>query len=306
MMRAAAGVALLVIFAATSLAAAASPPTSVITVDRPSSDCSDFITFMVAVKPQPPASGYVAGEVLLHLESTREDPKQLEGYLSYGIATFQTALAVGSYSVHAEYVGSAAFGPSASEPIPVTRLKAETTIVAQTKPYYIGGPSPLIMFVRPASGASAFPPGDLVLAEGGVVLSERSAGAHSLVFLDQLPAGDHSLTLTYRPVNTDCFQSSTVTAKVDVLLPSLSIVCPSVTEGDNAETIGFCHVTLSAPVTAPVRVSFVTVGGSATEGVDYQAAGGVLEFGPRDQSRFVPIRVNGDRVAEGDETLSVV
>jgi len=56
----------------------------------------------------------------------------------------------------------------------------------------------------------------------------------------------------------------------------------------------------------PVRVSFVTIAGSATSGVDFEAASGVIEFAPGEQTHSITLHVFGDTQFETDENFSVV
>lgn len=140
------------------------------------------------------------------------------------------------------------------------------------------------------------------MSEGGVSLFERSPGTRTL-FLDKLSGGDHTLVLSY--TGSDNFEPSSTSLKVTILLPAFAVSGSQITEGNGGETV-VIPVTLSVPVAVPTRVSFATVAGSATEGTDYQPASGVLEFGPRDQVRFVEVKVIGDGLAESDESFSIV
>jgi len=62
---------------------------------------------------------------------------------------------------------------------------------------------------------------------------------------------------------------------------------------------------LSATYGQTVSVDFATAGGSATSGSDYQADTGTLIFAPGETSKTVTVLVNGDRLAEPNETFSV-
>jgi hypothetical protein len=52
-------------------------------------------------------------------------------------------------------------------------------------------------------------------------------------------------------------------------------------------------VSLSGPTTADVMVNFTTKDGSATQGVDYDAVAGTLDFAPGDQTKQVAVTVHG-------------
>lgn len=77
------------------------------------------------------------------------------------------------------------------------------------------------------------------------------------------------------------------------------------TEGDSNTTDGIFTVSLSAPSTQPVSVSYYTTGQSATSGVDYQAVSGRINFAPGVTTQTINVPVNGDTQVESDETFNV-
>ena len=60
------------------------------------------------------------------------------------------------------------------------------------------------------------------------------------------------------------------------------------------------------PISEKVRVSFSTLAGSATQGVDYEGASGVIEFASGELTRSIEIHIFGDTFPESDETFSVL
>ena len=64
-------------------------------------------------------------------------------------------------------------------------------------------------------------------------------------------------------------------------------------------------MTLSAAYDVPVTVDYATADGTATAGSDYQAATGTLTFAPGETSKTITVLVNGDRLAEPNETFVV-
>ena len=88
-------------------------------------------------------------------------------------------------------------------------------------------------------------------------------------------------------------------------LPTLSISDAAVVEGDGGQTHVMFTVTLSAASDEAVSVGYVTSNGTATAGVDYTAASGVVTFAPGVTSQMVHVMVAGDAVVEGDETFTV-
>jgi len=91
-----------------------------------------------------------------------------------------------------------------------------------------------------------------------------------------------------------------------VILPAISFHGTRVDEGNRGVTVATIVVSLSAPVQVPVRVSFSTLGGNATEGEDYEKASGVIEFAPGQVTRSIELHIAGDTVPEADETFSVL
>jgi sugar lactone lactonase YvrE len=64
-------------------------------------------------------------------------------------------------------------------------------------------------------------------------------------------------------------------------------------------------VTLTAPSTSPVSVSYLTADGTASSGKDYTAESGTVTFAPGQTSRLILLATHLDPVADGNETFSV-
>ncbi len=86
---------------------------------------------------------------------------------------------------------------------------------------------------------------------------------------------------------------------------SLKINDVTVTEGNTGTRPATFTITLSAASNQPVTVAYATANGTATAGSDYQAASGTLTFAPGETSKTVTVLVNGDRLAEPNETFFV-
>lgn len=99
---------------------------------------------------------------------------------------------------------------------------------------------------------------------------------------------------------------------------------PFVTEGNTGTRAVNFTVRLSAASTAPVSVNFSTAEGDtqwsgswngyyyygtepapATGGVDFQSHSGTLTFNPGETAKTITVLVNGDRIAEQNETFSL-
>jgi ELWxxDGT repeat protein len=88
-------------------------------------------------------------------------------------------------------------------------------------------------------------------------------------------------------------------------LPSVSVGDATVTEGHAGTRSATFTVTLSTASDQPVTVAYSTADGTATAGSDYQADSGTLTFAPGELSKSVTVLVNGDGLAEPNETFLV-
>jgi hypothetical protein len=89
--------------------------------------------------------------------------------------------------------------------------------------------------------------------------------------------------------------------------PSITVADVTVTEG-NTGTVGATFtVSLSAASGQTVSVHYATADGTATAaGGDYQPTSGTLTFAPGETSKPLTVPVNGDRLAENDESFLLV
>jgi hypothetical protein len=87
--------------------------------------------------------------------------------------------------------------------------------------------------------------------------------------------------------------------------PQLQIRDVTVTEGNAGTVAAQFTVTLSTASTQTVTVAYATADGTATVGSDYQSASGALTFAAGESSKTVTVLVNGDRLAEPNETFFV-
>ncbi|MBP7339723.1 Calx-beta domain-containing protein [Niveispirillum sp.] len=91
-----------------------------------------------------------------------------------------------------------------------------------------------------------------------------------------------------------------------VILPTLSVVGSTVTEGDTRATVLTYTVTLSEPATSPVTFTARTNGGTATPGVDYVGIDTSFTIATGARSATVTVNVNADKLTELDETVTLV
>ncbi|MBI4663155.1 MAG: immunoglobulin domain-containing protein [Verrucomicrobia bacterium] len=87
--------------------------------------------------------------------------------------------------------------------------------------------------------------------------------------------------------------------------PSLAVSDTAVTEGNSGTINAVFIISLSAPSSQTVSVSFATIDGTATGGNDYQSASGTLTFLPGETNQTIIVQIIGDTVVEPDESFSV-
>src|SRR5262249_27389221 len=87
--------------------------------------------------------------------------------------------------------------------------------------------------------------------------------------------------------------------------PRITINDVTTTEG-NSGTMAFAFtVSLSVAYDVPVTVNYATANGTATAGSDYQADSGTLTIPAGQTSGTITVLVNGDRLAESNETFAI-
>ncbi|WP_291414982.1 choice-of-anchor P family protein [Actinophytocola sp.] len=119
--------------------------------------------------------------------------------------------------------------------------------------------------------------------------------------------GSYGCTVDFQIGGASVGLTQTVTVRVPDTAPppSLRIGDVSVTEGSTGTTPATFTVSLSAPSSSPVTVSWATGDGTATSPADFAAAGGTVTFAPGSVSQQVSVPVVGDTAVEGDETFTV-
>jgi hypothetical protein len=263
----------------------------------------DVIHFAVNVGAQPPGAVAPSGSVTI-LEN---GVPVVTAPVANGAASIDSsALHAGTRSVQASFSANAHYFGSASVPATLAIAKAVTTVDARVPlPPLIGSASTLTVLVTSVSNGAVVTSGVVSLGEGTAIFDQQRVVNGSVrLNLPPLSGGDHKLTVTY--AGNDDFASSSSAVTLTVHLPSLSISGADVLEGNGATTTVMVPVTLTPAVNVPVRVSFATLAGSATEGIDYEKASGVVEFAPGETTRSIELHVIGDSVFEDDETFSIV
>ena len=178
-------------------------------------------------------------------------------------------------------------------------------------------------------------PVTLSAASGATVTVEYEiSGGSATGTVDYIPVGG---VLTFEPgitsrsivltVKEDTIDEPTETVAISLRNPNgaaLGTSTHTLTINDNdtapAGTVGFAGtaasgsesvtpaaivVSLSAPATAPVSVSYAVTGGTATAGSDYTLAAGTLAFAIGDTAKIIPNTVENDAAIEPDEEIVV-
>ncbi|MDY3557767.1 autotransporter-associated beta strand repeat-containing protein [Gemmata sp. JC673] len=90
-------------------------------------------------------------------------------------------------------------------------------------------------------------------------------------------------------------------------LPSVASISGATTvEGNEGTRAVTFTVTLEKPSAQTVTINYATVDETAVAGSDYVAASGTLTFAPGETSKTITVLVNGDTLAEANETFAVV
>ena len=87
--------------------------------------------------------------------------------------------------------------------------------------------------------------------------------------------------------------------------PVLSVNNVSVMEGNSGTVPAVFTVKLSGPSSEKITVNYATENGTASAPSDFAATSGTLSFNPGETSKSVTVLVNGDLVAEKDESFVV-
>src|SRR6185503_1188950 len=141
--------------------------------------------------------------------------------------------------------------------------------------------------------------------EGATVLAGPiavDASGHASFTTSSLGLGNHTISADYSGTALASPSSASLIQRVQA---GLAVSDGFVKEGDARTTLLSFVVTLTPASGQPVTVDATTMEGTATAGSDYVAGTSHLTFAPGVTRQTVNVTVNGDRVWEDDETLTL-
>jgi hypothetical protein len=278
------------------------PTSTAIVTNNPKILYGQTINFTISVNPLSPVGVQPGGMVTISSDGVSLGTAAVIN----GAASFSSSvLHGGPRSITATYAGDSHFEGSASTALQQIIGKAQTRIDTTTRSVLTGQPPVINVAVGVPGRPDLIPSGTVSISDDGTLLeSEVLTGGAVTVALPPLSAGDHRLSVNFGGGSD--FEESNTTVIQSVLLPSISFRGTRVVEGDRGVTAASVEVSLSAAVSVPVRISFSTLAGSATEGEDYEKTSGVVEFAPGETSHSIELHIVGDTLPEPDESFAVV
>jgi hypothetical protein len=220
-----------------------------------------------------------------------------------GQATFTTStLGAGPHTITATYSGTATLdGSSGSVVQTVGPAPSQTVVVSSPNPSGFGQ---LVTFTATVTSAgSPVIQGTVTFFEGPTVLAGPApvnAAGQAAFATSGLAVGSHPITAEYSGTPLVMPSSGSV---VQVVQAGLSVADAYVVEGSGTQSTLPFVVTLMPAAAQPVTVSVATADGTAKAGSDYASRLLHLTFPPGSTRLSVNVPVNGDGVAEGDETM---
>lgn len=124
-------------------------------------------------------------------------------------------------------------------------------------------------------------------------------------YVEFVPAAGRTGRATISVVVSDGLAEAAGQALINVL-PEITIYSRSIPEGGSGHTAMPFTVEVSPPHVEPIRISYQTISeGTATPGVDYIPASGMLEIPPETGEAFIEVQLAGDTQLEFDETFGL-
>ncbi len=294
---------------------------------------NDDAVVLAAITSGPPPDGVVGVPYFFQLTGIGADPFKwtsqalplgltldpATGVISGTPTLLQTVTFVVSLSDAVDRIASALYtivitgvGQPALVTIPSLLDFGARTVGSTSPPFPViirnGGSGPLVLgspFVSIAPGS------DFALATGPGACADAQtipqAGQCNLYFtFTPLGAGTRSLVVNL--VSNAAPATLTLTGiGQGAPVPVVSIAnAAAVIEGNAGTTPMTFAVSLSAPASSAVSVTYAVVGGTANNGIDYTLAGtGTLTFAPGVITQSIVVNVIGDTMNEADATVII-
>jgi hypothetical protein len=182
-------------------------------------------------------------------------------------------------------------------------VATETLLDSAPNPSAYGQP---VTFTATVTAAGApVTQGGVTFSEGTAVLAgptTLNASGQAVFTAAALGPGPHTITAEYSGSAASDGSRGSV---VQTVRAGLSVSDAFVKEGDAGTSTMSFVVTLTPAAREPVTVNAATADGTAAAGSDYVAGAVSLTFAPGVTRQTVNVLVNGDRVGEDDETLTL-
>ena len=143
----------------------------------------------------------------------------------------------------------------------------------------------------------------VVIFDVGTVPGATNASA-SIVVVPTLAGVLLTNTAAVSRAEPDSYLGNNVaTTLTTVIPPAISVADAAVVEGNVGTTNMLFAFTLNVPSAQTITINYATANGSALAGTDYSATNGVVTFAPGMTNQTFAVRVIGDVLIEGNETL---
>lgn len=148
---------------------------------------------------------------------------------------------------------------------------------------------------------------DYVARSGSITFAPGERTKEIQIEINGDTIGEDDETFTVRLSDAVGAEIGTATAIGTILNDAkFTIDSQSMLEGDmGTQEMVFTVSVTEAPVTQTLKVDFATENGTAASGSDYVATQGTLIFEPGTLTQTIGVLINGDTIAEADETFHV-
>jgi uncharacterized repeat protein (TIGR01451 family) len=215
----------------------------------------------------------------------------------------------GSCTITASQSGDAnrAAATPVNQSFNIAKAPTTTTLSSTVNPSDVGQS---VTFTATVTSAAPLTPTGAVQfkidgSDVGTPVTLNASGIATLTIAGLAP-GSHTVVAVYSGDADFAAGSGTLSGGQTVRnQPGLSINDVTMNEGNSGTTAFNFTVTLSTPSNLSVSVNYATADGTAAAPSDYQTNSGTLTFNPGETVKTVTVLVNGDTLAEANETFFV-